>query len=532
MLNHVKASFSEFLSKLLSILTHKKAKPFVIFILVCISRNTFWKMYNKIRGYPDGKMGLPFFGCLFQFGRKPRKFLFSVADQYGPLAYVPLVMSNNIIVSDPQILKTLYKHQKIIDRPSFFASRPPPKLFSDINNKEWERRRKYCSTTVMLLANSPFVLSTVKKCINNFIPIMDKKYVENNELCYPQKYFHYISFNTIWSAVFDKILPFNDPFIKSYCQVSDKFINKLGVGILLDTITNGHTPDFMKRNIVWKYTKDVDKLLFDWMNNNGFVVDLGKKLLYRKNDNISDNKISKVYIDFLLEKLKKKETTIYEIICDIQLVLSASIDTTSKSSEFGFLLLAKYPKIQEMVYNEIISVMKKYNLKEFDSKILSELHIFRAFIYEALRISSVAPLPAPHATVKEHEIDVNGKTVIIPKDYTLQTNLYYMLKYLDWGNNNKPLKKENNSFHLEYWLDPITKKFKMNENFVQFGVGKRDCPGQSLAMRALYTMYGILLIKYKFVAPNNDPTSIHIKQKFGIVMPIDPPVGIHVEKRC
>eukprot|EP01084_Bolivina_argentea_P112020 199793_1 len=530
MLNHVKASFSEFLSKLLSILTHKKAKPFVIFILVCISRNTFWKMYNKIRGYPDGKMGLPFFGCLFQFGRKPRKFLFSVADQYGPLAYVPLVMSNNIIVSDPQILKTLYKHQKIIDRPSFFASRPPPKLFSDINNKEWERRRKYCSTTVMLLANSPFVLSTVKKCINNFIPIMDKKYVENNELCYPQKYFHYISFNTIWSAVFDKILPFNDPFISSYCQMSQKFFNTLAIGRFFDLLTNYNTPNFIKRIFVWKYTKDMDKLLLDWMNNNGFIIDINKETFKRINSKCINEK---VYVDFLIKKLENKEITIKEIVTDIQFALLASIDATSKALEFGFLLLAKYPKIQEMVYNEIVSVMKTHNLKEFNLTILNELHIFRAFIYEALRISCIAPITTPHMLSSEDcKININGRMIHISKNCLLQSNFYYMHKYLDWGNNNKPLKKENNSFHLEYWLDPITKKFKMNENFVQFGVGKRDCPGQSLAMRALYTMYGILLIKYKFVAPNNDPTSIHIKQKFGIVMPIDPPVGIHVEKRC
>ena len=73
------------------------------------------------------------------------------------------------------------------------------------------------------------------------------------------------------------------------------------------------------------------------------------------------------------------------------LIMAARIDTTSNSTEYGFLLLAKYPDIQEMIYKQLQDVMK----------LLNELHVLCAFIHEVLRISSVTPTELPHITNKE-----------------------------------------------------------------------------------------------------------------------------------
>eukprot|EP01084_Bolivina_argentea_P206893 353112_1 len=219
---------------LFSLLTNTKIKPFFILLGAYVCRKAFWKIVNKIRNYPNGPMGLPFFGCIFPFAITPRAFLFNVANKYGPLAYVPLVMTNNIIISDPKICKLLYKDKKAYNRPEGGAARPDPTIFTDLNGKNWHRRRKFCSSTVMLLTNLPFVLSQAKCCIDNYIvSIMDEKYINNNKLWYPAKYFDYIVFNTLWAAVFDATLPFNDPFISSYCQMSQKFFNTLAIVVFL-----------------------------------------------------------------------------------------------------------------------------------------------------------------------------------------------------------------------------------------------------------------------------------------------------------
>ncbi len=39
------------------------------------------------------------------------------------------------------------------------------------------------------------------------------------------------------------------------------------------------------------------------------------------------------------------------------------------------------------------------------------------------------------------------------------------------------------------------------------------------------------MTKYKFIAQNNDPSAINIKQSWGVVLFIDPQIGIKLERR-
>merc|ERR1719474_530192 len=133
-------------------------------------------------------------------------------------------------------------------------------------------------------------------------------------------------------------------------------------------------------------------------------------------------------------------------------------------------------------------------------------------------------------TSKEVTIDIEGRSVVIPRNTLTHCNTLYIQKWLDWSDGNKPLKNENNDIHLEYWMDAESGRFKMNDNFMLFSVGKRDCAGRSLAMRSLYAMFALFLLKYKLVAPNDDPGAIVLKQEWGIVLQT-PHIGIKVDWR-
>ena len=176
-------------------------------------------------------------------------------------------------------------------------------------------------------------------------------------------------------------------------------------------------------------------------------------------------------------------------------------------------------------------MLKRNNLKEFNFKILNELHVFRAFIHEVLRISSVVPTGLPHMTNKEHMIEINGKKMVIPKNTICHSNTYYIQRFLDWNDNNKVLNEENNKIHLEYWINDEDGKFKMNDNFILFGIGKRNCVGQSVAMKAMYATFGIMINEYKFYFSSNNNKDIKFKQEFGVVLYIHPPIGINLKHR-
>ena len=174
--------------------------------------------------------------------------------------------------------------------------------------------------------------------------------------------------------------------------------------------------------------------------------------------------------------------------------------------------------------------MEKHGLKEFDLKIVNELHIFRAFIHEMLRISCIVPIGLPHYTTEDATIEVEGKKMVVPKWTVIHANTVYIQRWTDWNDGYKPLKAANKEIHLEYWLDAETGKFKMNDNLVAFGMGKRDCVGRSMAMKTLYAMFPLFLLHYKFVAPNNDPDALEIKQRWALVWEVER-TGINVELR-
>eukprot|EP01083_Nonionella_stella_P076195 207494_1 len=191
----------------------------------------------------------------------------------------------------------------------------------------------------------------------------------------------------------------------------------------------------VRRQLLWSISEDtIDSVITDWMNKNGFIVNEEQNVMKRVK-----NKSKKAYIDLLIETLQSKEMTVSEILADAAQFYVAGSGPTSSTLTYGMVLLAKYPKTQQMVYDELMCVMKQHKKEQFDFEIVNKLHIFRAFVYEVMRIACAVPNGLPHYTTREHRVEVDGKIVIIPKWCTVHSNSYYMLKHLDW-NNNQPLK--------------------------------------------------------------------------------------------
>ena len=108
-------------------------------------------------------------------------------------------------------------------------------------------------------------------------------------------------------------------------------------------------------------------------------------------------------------------------------------------------------------------------------------------------------------------IEIDDERMVIPKNTICHQNQYFMHKYMDWNDDNNILAEENNKIHLDYWSDKDG-KFKSNDNFNGFGVGKTDCPGQSLAIKSMYSTFGLLMSNYKFKAENDAPNEMNVKQ--------------------
>ena len=82
--------------------------------------------------------------------------------------------------------------------------------------------------------------------------------------------------------------------------------------------------------------------------------------------------------------------------------------------------------------------------------------------------------------------------------------------------------------HLEYWLDPQTRRFVNNPRLLAFGKGKRDCIGRRVANKALESIFGLFMARYRVEAVN---TIGDIKQSWGTVQVLDPAIPLLLHER-
>ena len=123
--------------------------------------------------------------------------------------------------------------------------------------------------------------------------------------------------------------------------------------------------------------------------------------------------------------------------------------------------------------------------------------LFKALIYEILRISSVVFMGVAHTVNEDIWItldDNSGERYKIPKNASIKTNVDYVhfdCEHEDWK------AVDGDRICLENFLNHKQSAFEMNPSFIGFGVGRRDCVGKSLAMKELYFMIGHLLMHYR-----------------------------------
>uniref|UniRef100_A0A3B5M8C4 Cytochrome P450 2K1-like n=1 Tax=Xiphophorus couchianus TaxID=32473 RepID=A0A3B5M8C4_9TELE len=185
-------------------------------------------------------------------------------------------------------------------------------------------------------------------------------------------------------------------------------------------------------------------------------------------------------------------------------LFSAGTETTSTTLRWGLLLMAKYPKIQDRVQEELRRVIGDRQVQVSDRK---SLQFTDAVIHETQRLASIVPTALPHRTSR----DITFQGSFIKKGTTVYPLLTSVLH--DPSEWEKP-----HSFHPAHFLDKDG-KFVKRDAFLPFSAGRRICLGESLARMELFIFFTTLLQHFRFTpAPGVREDDLDLTPRGGITL--------------
>ncbi|XP_059073269.1 cytochrome P450 CYP82D47-like [Cryptomeria japonica] len=224
-----------------------------------------------------------------------------------------------------------------------------------------------------------------------------------------------------------------------------------------------------------------------------------QKIVEKHQENPPEEKEEMDFIDVLIlqaeensEAIPDKDTFIKATAMNI---FSAGSDTFSLALEWALSLLILHPTIMKMAQEELDSKIGKSRLAEESD--MPKLKYLQAIVKETLRLFPPGPLLVPHESIKACTIGgfhILVGTILIVNAWAIHRDPRI------W---NQPLE-----FILERFLEKNIERESIqslgNEfEMFPFGVGRRGCPGSSLATCLVHITLARLLQSFDWFLPDD-----------------------------
>lgn len=182
-----------------------------------------------------------------------------------------------------------------------------------------------------------------------------------------------------------------------------------------------------------------------------------------------------------------------------QVILLGGIDSTAVTLEWAMANLLNHPEVLKKAKEEIDTQIEQERLiEEVD---VSNLPYLQSIITETLRLHPAAPLFIPH--MSSDKCNIQGYN--IPRDTIVLIN--------GWAIHRDP----------QIWSDPMKfkperfeKEGEANKVFA-FGLGRRVCPGVSLAQRTIGLTLGLMIQCFDWKRTSEE--EIDMTDGSGVTMP-------------
>ncbi|KAJ3672544.1 hypothetical protein LUZ60_007265 [Juncus effusus] len=239
--------------------------------------------------------------------------------------------------------------------------------------------------------------------------------------------------------------------------------------------------------------------------------------LIRDHEEQKDSLVS--YADTLLnlripeESGKDYPLTNGDIVALCSEFLNGGTDTTATAVEWIMAELVKRPDVQTRLYDEIRTLIKD---REEDEEFITEeelksLPYLKAVVMEGLRRHPPGHVVLPHTVTEDTKLE----GYLIPKG----SSINFMVAEMAWDEKEweDPLEFKPERF-LEGKTEKVditgTKEIKM----MPFGVGRRMCPGYSLALLHLECFVGNLVREFEWKPVEGEEIDMSEKFDFTVAM--------------
>ncbi|XP_075692266.1 cytochrome P450 2C23-like [Rhinoderma darwinii] len=194
------------------------------------------------------------------------------------------------------------------------------------------------------------------------------------------------------------------------------------------------------------------------------------------------------YIDCFLLRMKQEEKNVKtpfnipSLIATVFDMFLGGAESSSVTVNFGFLILVKYPEIQDKIHEEIDQVIGREREPKADDR--NHMPYTNALLHEIQRYSDIFPIGLIRSTTR----DVTFRGYHLPKGTDVLPLLTTVLR--DPTQFEKP-----EEFDINHFLDE-NGKFKKNNGFMPFSAGKRICVAESLVRLQLFIFFTVILQKF------------------------------------
>uniref|UniRef100_A0A8D0CQQ6 Cytochrome P450 2K1-like n=1 Tax=Sander lucioperca TaxID=283035 RepID=A0A8D0CQQ6_SANLU len=427
------------------------------------------------RKEPPGPKPLPLFGNLLQLDlKRPHLTLLKLSKKYGSVFTVYLGPKKVVVLAGYKTVK-----EALVNHAEEFGERDPMPIMHEYNRghgilwsngDSWKEMKHFALTNLrdFGMGRKASEDKIIEEC-DHLIGVLKK--FKAFDTTQPIKY---AVCNIICSMVYGSRFEYDDPEFTSLVDCISARVHLLG------------------STSIQVYYIFVKLLISSFLRLGAASIRQNLQLFSRLKETLNPQ-MCRGFVDaFLVRKQKLEKSGITNshfhdenLMITVQNLFSAGTDASAITLRWGLLLMAKYPKIQDQVQEEVSREIGSRQVQVEDRK---NLHFTNAVIHETQRLATIV-VSIPHKTTQ----DVTFQGYVIKKG-TAVTPLLTSVLY-DESEWERP-----HSFYPAHFLDKDG-KFVKREAFMPFSAGHRACPGESLARMELFIFFTTLLQHFRFTPP-------------------------------